>query len=243
MVRLDNITKKQKTGFILDHISFQVDRGLCLCLTGPSGCGKTTILRLIAGLEIPDSGRIWINGTVASMPGKILPPYKRQLNMVFQDLALWPHMTVLKHLKFASGPGKHNAIIERIIDLTRLSGHAQKFPHQLSGGEKQRLALARALVTKPEILLLDEPLSSLDEALKKDLIPEIRDIIQKTGITTLYVTHDLCEARYFSDRIVVMENGRIKTTSETDTKVWAKTVKHPDNSGHVTHLKTSEING
>lgn len=212
MIKLKNITKKNGDAIVLDNLSLSVDKGECLALSGPSGCGKTTTLRLIAGLEIPDSGEIWLKDTLASTSKKITPPYNRSLSMVFQDLALWPHMTALKHLQFSLGSNKKRdkSTIKKVLGMVRLTNHTLKYPHELSGGEKQRLALARALVMEPDILLMDEPLSSLDAALKKELLYEIKDIIHQTGITTIYVTHDLEEAKFLAKRIAIMADNNIK---------------------------------
>ncbi len=216
MIELNNITKKIPDGFALRNLNLTVPRGETLVLFGPSGCGKTTILRLIAGFETPDEGVIRINGNIATGKGKMLAPYKRNLGMVFQDLALWPHMTVRRHLEFVMDGSRFKnkkANLEKITEVleqVKLSARIDAYPHQLSGGEKQRLALARALVAQPTVLLMDEPLSSLDAHLRSDLLRDIHTLVKEQKITTVYVTHDWGEAVFLADRAVVMQNGQIQ---------------------------------
>jgi ABC-type Fe3+/spermidine/putrescine transport system ATPase subunit len=215
MIELKNISKKLNGKEILNQISLQVGQGRCLALLGPSGCGKTTLLRIIAGFEIPDEGEVLLGGAVASSRPRLIPPYKRNLGMVFQDLALWPHMTVQKHLDFVLGKTKtskaeRQAKIFQTLKMVQLEDRSLAYPHQLSGGEKQRLALARALITEPAILLFDEPLSSLDSALKEEMMHEVRQILRSLNITTVYVTHEKQEAFFMADQIAIMEKGQIK---------------------------------
>ncbi|MCP4020517.1 MAG: ABC transporter ATP-binding protein [Desulfobacteraceae bacterium] len=216
MIELSNITKKIPGGFALRDLNLTVPRGETLVLFGPSGCGKTTTLRLIAGFETPDEGIIRINGKIATGKGKLLAPHKRDLGMVFQDLALWPHMTVRRHLEFVMDGSrvkdkevKLNKITE-VLEQVKLSARIDAYPHQLSGGEKQRLALARALVAQPAVLLMDEPLSSLDAHLRSDLLRDIRTLVREQKITTVYVTHDWGEAVFLADRAALMHNGQIQ---------------------------------
>jgi iron(III) transport system ATP-binding protein/putative spermidine/putrescine transport system ATP-binding protein len=221
MIQIRQLSKQIDSGFALQDVSLEVARGECLALFGPSGCGKTTTLRLIAGFERPDRGAVVINGRQVSTPRKQLPPHARNLSMVFQDLALWPHMSVAQHLGFVlKGRIKGNVAIQekvgRMLETIRLEHHAEVYPHQLSGGQRQRLALARALVVDPEILLLDEPLSSLDSHLRSLLLRDMRQLIRTHGMTTVFVTHDLQEAVYLSNRIAYMRSGRIEKIIAAD---------------------------
>lgn len=194
----------------LEPVSLRVESGEFLALLGPSGAGKTTLLRLIAGLDRPDTGVIWIGDQVVAGNGVFVPPQKRRIGMVFQDLALWPHMTVRKHLDFVlTGAGvartQRRERIAEMLELIRLEDRASALPHQLSGGQQQRVAIARALVIKPKILLLDEPLANLDETLQHRMIDELARLKQWFEITTLYVTHNRREIAGLADRILRIE--------------------------------------
>jgi iron(III) transport system ATP-binding protein len=200
----------------VDGVSFRVEEGHFYSLLGPSGCGKTTTLRCVAGLERPDRGRISLGDTIVADGRTALPPERRDIGMVFQSYAIWPHMTVFENIAFPLRVGSSKvtgAEITRrvgdVLDLVQLSGYASRPATQLSGGQQQRLALARALVRRPRLLLLDEPLSNLDAKLRDRMRAEIRDLQRQLGITTLYVTHDQVEALSMSNRIAVMEDGRI----------------------------------
>lgn len=202
-----------------DNFELQVDLsardGEFLTLLGPSGCGKTTTLRIIAGLERPDSGRVFFDGKDVTD----LEPYERNIGIVFQDYALFPHMTVFKNVAFGLEMRKVSKVeIERkvrwALELVGLEGFENRYPEQLSGGQQQRVALARALVVEPEVLLLDEPLSNLDAKIRERLRAEIRRIQRELGITTIYVTHDQEEAMAVSDRIAVMNVGRVEQIGE-----------------------------
>lgn len=206
-LKVKNISKRLGNHLAVDGVSFKIAKGERLALLGPSGCGKTTTLRLVAGFETLDRGEIWINGHMVSSPEKSVLPHKRSLSMVFQDLALWPHMTVWENMNFAMGTKKSFKKIEDMLKLVSLEHHRNSYPAGLSGGEKQRLALARALVKESGILLLDEPFSSLDPVLKRKLLEQTRNII--SGITTIYVTHDWPEAVFIADWIATMKAGQI----------------------------------
>lgn len=199
----------------LAGIDLVISEGEFVTLLGPSGCGKTTTLRLIGGFERPDEGEIRFAGRVVSSPGGIVPPDKRNLGMVFQSFAVWPHMRVIENITLPMRMrGYRKEDIERrcdeVLRLCRIDGHAQRYPHELSGGQLQRVALARTLAYEPKVVLLDEPLSNLDVALREELRREIRAIHQKIGTTFLLVTHDQEEALLLSDRVVVMNGGRIE---------------------------------
>ena len=201
------------TGEVLavDHVNLQVERGEFVTLLGPSGCGKTTTLRMIAGFEFPNSGHLVLDGEVINDR----PPNQRDMAMVFQSYALFPHLSLFENIAYGLRLRRlpEAEIRERVahtLALTGLRGLEQRAPNQLSGGQQQRVALARALVMSPRVLLMDEPLSNLDAKLREQMRVEIRRIQQTLGITTIYVTHDQAEAMTLSDRIVVMNQGRIE---------------------------------
>jgi len=209
-VKLVNVVKRFGEVVAVDHVSIDVEHGELFTLLGPSGCGKTTTLRIIAGLEYPDEGRVYFDDTDVTN----LPPYKRNTGMVFQNYALWPHMTVFENVAYGLKIRKlpKEEIRKRVMEvlrLVRLEGLENRYPTQLSGGQQQRVALARALVIEPKVLLLDEPLSNLDAKLRVEMRDEIKRIQRQLGITTIYVTHDQEEAMVLSDRIAIMNNGKI----------------------------------
>jgi spermidine/putrescine transport system ATP-binding protein len=195
----------------VDDVSLGLRKGEFFSLLGPSGCGKTTMLRLAAGFEEPDAGRVFLDGRDITD----LPPDKRQVNTIFQSYALFPHMTVRENIAFGLAIAKRpkaeiRAEVDRMLELIRMTDQAAKKPGQLSGGQKQRVAVARALVNKPDVLLLDEPLAALDLKLRQKMLIELDLIHDEVGITFLYVTHDQAEAMSLSDRIAVMDGGRIE---------------------------------
>ena len=221
MVRFENVYKRYNGRYAARDLFFSVPRDHCLVLLGPSGSGKSTLLRLVAGLEKPDRGQIWIDRQLASTPGWMMKPFERSIGMVFQDLALWPHMSVEEHLTFVisttePSKAKRREMIRSMLDRVGLAVDLSAFPHQLSGGEKQRLALARALIGEPSILLMDEPLSSLDTLLKQTILGEIQSIIRSSGVTTIYVTHDLHEGLFVADLLAVMDSGRMRSMESVD---------------------------
>jgi iron(III) transport system ATP-binding protein len=200
----------------VEGITLRVERGEILTLLGPSGCGKSTTLRCIAGLERPDDGDIVIGGRLVSSKSRrvFLAPERRNLGMVFQSFAVWPHMTVFANVAYPLrirgwSRDRIAARVGEVLRLVRLDGQAEKFPNQMSGGQQQRLSLARSLAYGPDVLLLDEPLSNLDAKLRAELREELRDIQRTTGLTFVFVTHDQLEACALSDRIAVMRAGRI----------------------------------
>ncbi len=206
----------------LDGFSLEVGEGERVALLGPSGCGKTTALRLLAGFEAPDAGRVLVGGSVVAERGRIVvPPERRGIGMVFQDLALWPHMTVRGNLEFglrAQGipPSERGARIDQMLSRVELLEYADAKPGSLSGGQQQRVALARALVLRPRALLMDEPLSGLDEELNLKLRGEILQLQMEFGFALLYVTHDREEAFALADRIVLVERGRAFLEGDSD---------------------------
>jgi len=195
----------------VDGVSLGIKKGEFFSLLGPSGCGKTTMLRVAAGFEEPDAGRVLLDGRDITD----LPPNKRQVNTIFQSYALFPHMTVRDNIGFGLAIAKRpkaeiRSEVDRMLELIRMAGEAGKKPDQLSGGQKQRVAVARALVNRPDVLLLDEPLAALDLKLRQKMLIELDLIHDQVGITFLYVTHDQAEAMSLSDRIAVMNGGRIE---------------------------------
>ena len=197
---------------VLGGLSFRLEQGTIGCLLGPSGCGKTTALRCLAGLEPIERGRIFTEGAVLSAPGEIVAPERRGMGMVFQDYALFPHLTVAANVGFglsAIDRAERRSRAERLLGIVGLGDAADVYPHQLSGGQQQRVALARALAPEPRLLLLDEPFSNLDAAMRADLGAELRATLKRLGITALMVTHDQQEAFAIADQIGVMNEGRL----------------------------------
>ncbi len=210
-LELTNVTKSFGTVSAVESFNLQVERGEFVSFLGPSGCGKTTTLRMIAGFEMPTSGRVQVNGVDITYK----PANKRNVGMVFQSYALFPNMTVADNigfgLKIAKRPaGEIKSRVEEMLALIHMRDFGLRFPYQMSGGQQQRVALARALAFRPQVLLLDEPLSALDAKIRVSLRQEIKAIQRKLGITTIYVTHDQEEALSLSDRVVVMNAGRIE---------------------------------
>jgi iron(III) transport system ATP-binding protein len=217
-LRVEHLEKTFSPGAkpAVDDVSFTVEAGEIVVLLGPSGCGKTTTLRCVAGLEHPTSGRIVIGGTVYTDPkaGVLVPPRSRNLGMVFQSYAVWPHMTVRQNVAYplkarGASRGDIKRGVEEALELVELSAYADRPVTQLSGGQMQRVALARSMVYQPQILLLDEPLSNLDAQLRLRLRDDLRRIIKRVGLTALYVTHDQTEAVVLGDRIGVMRDGKL----------------------------------
>jgi ABC-type Fe3+/spermidine/putrescine transport system ATPase subunit len=215
---IDHVSKDLGGRTIVSDMELEVHAGELTCLLGPSGCGKTTTLRMIGGFLQPDAGRILIDGADVSR----LPPERRPTAMVFQNYALWPHMTVFKNvafgLKLRKLPKREiRERVENVLELVGLTHHIHSYPARISGGEQQRVALARALVLEPKVLLLDEPLSNLDAKLRVRVREDIREIQQRIGITTVFVTHDQDEALSISDRIAVMSGGSVEQYADPRT--------------------------
>jgi len=215
---VDHVSKDLGGRTIVDDMQLEVHAGELTCLLGPSGCGKTTTLRMVGGFLQPDAGAILIDGVDVSR----LAPEKRPTAMVFQNYALWPHMSVFKNVSFGLRlrrlPRREiRERVEQVLELVGLMHHMNSYPAQISGGEQQRVALARALVLEPKVLLLDEPLSNLDAKLRVRVREDIREIQQRVGITTVFVTHDQDEALSISDRIAVMSGGRVEQYADPNT--------------------------
>ena len=214
-IAIRHVTKRFGDSIAVDDIDLQLAQGEFFALLGPSGCGKTTTLRMVGGFELPSLGNIYLDGGDVTM----LPPYKRDVNTVFQSYALFPHLTVLDNVTFGlrrKGVGKAEAEsrAQEHLELVGLGGYGKRRPLQLSGGQQQRVALARALVNHPKVLLLDEPMGALDAKIRKSMQLELKRIQREVGITFLYVTHDQNEAMSMSDRLAVMNAGRIEDLGE-----------------------------
>ncbi|MGD0267362.1 MAG: ABC transporter ATP-binding protein [Candidatus Methylomirabilota bacterium] len=225
-VELRSIVKRFGSHVAVDHFNLTVEKGELLSLLGPSGCGKTTTLRIIAGFVEPDEGEVLVMGENISSR----PPHQRDMGMVYQSYALFPHMTVFDNVAYGLRMRKmaRDKIEERVasvLELVHLRQMAERHPNQLSGGQQQRVALARAIAIEPKVLLLDEPLSNLDAKLRREMQVELRDLQRRLGITTIYVTHDQEEALTLSDRIVVMNSGRVMQIGEPHA-----IYRHPANS-------------
>ena len=210
ILTLEDVSKHFGSTIAMEGVSLDIREGEFFALLGPSGCGKTTLLRMLAGFETPDSGRILLDGADIART----PPHRRPINMMFQSYALFPHMTVERNVSFGLRQDRVPKAeiaerVERVLDLVQLGAFRRRKPHQLSGGQKQRAALARALVKEPRILLLDEPLGALDKKLRQETQIELVDLQNSLGITFVVVTHDQEEAMTVADRIAVMDHGRI----------------------------------
>ena len=217
-VRCEGIRKHYGTLCAVDGVSLALARGHILALLGPSGCGKTTILRLLAGLEEPEAGTIEIGGRLVAGPGVYVPPERRRVGMVFQDYALFPHLTVADNVGYGLGRGEaRGARVGELLGLVGLAGLGARLPHELSGGQQQRVALARALAPRPEIVLLDEPFSNLDAALRGRLRREVQDILRAAGASAVFVTHDQEEALSLADEVALLLDGRIEQVAPPET--------------------------
>ena len=220
---LERVTKRFGGTVAVNDISLEIGASELFSFVGPSGCGKTTILRMIAGLERPDSGRIWLGGKLVASGESLefVQPQHRGLGMVFQSYALWPHMTVFENIAFGLRARKHTPpevkkMAEDILEVMQIPALGERYPSELSGGQQQRVALAREFVTGARILLMDEPLSNLDARLRMDMRSELKRLQRETGVTLMYVTHDQLEALTLSSRIAVMRDGAIQQLGTPD---------------------------
>ncbi|HEY6778597.1 MAG TPA: ABC transporter ATP-binding protein [Thermoleophilaceae bacterium] len=211
-VRLEGVSKSFGALHAVREVTLEIDQGELMAVLGPSGCGKTTLLRTIAGFERPDTGSVVVAGREVAGPGRFVPPERRRIGMVFQDYALFPHLTVKANVAFglAARPrDEREPLTRRTLELVGLQHKADRYPHELSGGERQRVALARAMAPEPALVLLDEPFSSLDASLRAGLRREVELILRDAEATALLVTHDQEEALSLADRLAVMREGRI----------------------------------
>jgi spermidine/putrescine transport system ATP-binding protein len=223
ILELRNVTKRFGTFTAVDRVNLQIERGEFFSLLGPSGCGKTTLLRMIAGFETTTEGQILINNEDIAA----LPPYKRPVNTVFQHYALFPHMNVYQNVSFGLerkgvSESEIKTTVAEALDQMRLSGFEKRRPSQLSGGQRQRVALARALVLRPQVLLLDEPLGALDMKLRKDMQVELKNLQERLKITFIFVTHDQEEALVMSDRIGVMNAGKLEQVGKSCSEIFER---------------------
>jgi ABC-type Fe3+/spermidine/putrescine transport system ATPase subunit len=215
MIDIINLTVKAGQKTLLQDLNLSVARKEIIGVLGPSGSGKTSLVRAIAGLNTPVSGEIRLSDQTVSQPGRMVPPDKRKTSMVFQSLALWPHMTARRHLEFVmkksqfSNTHARNEQISSLFERLHLHELQNRYPHELSGGEQQRLAIARALASNPAYLMMDEPFSSLDDILRTELLDITLSLRHTHHMTIVYVTHNIDEALYLADRISIMKNGRL----------------------------------
>ncbi len=209
MIRLEGVTKRFGDVVAVDRTSLCVERGEVVALLGPSGCGKTTLLRLIAGFERLDAGTVAVAGRAVADGRTWVPPEQRRIGMVFQDYALFPHLTVAENIGFGLARGARSARARALLTVVGLEGLGARYPHQLSGGQQQRVALARALAPSPDLVLLDEPWSNVDPNLRETLRAEVTEIVRPLGVTVVLVTHDREEAFSLADRIALMREGTV----------------------------------
>ena len=215
LLEIRDVTRRFGDFVAVDHVTLSIQAGEFFCLLGPSGCGKTTLLRLVAGFDVPNGGGIWLDGM--NMSG--VPPEKRNVHTVFQSYALFPHMTVADNIGFPlkmarTNPSEIKARVDEALEDVSLTGFSRRYPNELSGGQRQRVAVARALINRPKLLLLDEPLAALDAKLKERMQLELITLQREVGITFIYVTHDQQEALALAHRIAVMNLGRVEQTDE-----------------------------
>ncbi len=213
VLELDGLTREYGIETAVEELSLSVNKGELLTLLGPSGCGKTTTLRMIAGLEQPTDGEITIDGKQVANGSEIVPPEERNVGLVFQEFALFPHLTVAENITFGIDEWDSERQAERLdelLELVDLEAHREKYPEALSGGQQQRVALARSLAPEPDILLLDEPFSNLDVRLRIEMRQEVRRILKEAGVTAISVTHDQEEALSISDRVAIINDGQLE---------------------------------
>ena len=208
-LEIKNIVKDFGGRHVVDDVSLTVMPGQVTCLLGPSGCGKSTTLRIIAGVEKQDSGAIYVDGKLVCDAGFTLPPEQRNIGLMFQDFALFPHLTVAQNVAFGLRGGKVTDRVHELLHKVGMTAHINDYPHQLSGGEQQRIALARALAPRPRIMLMDEPFSGLDDRLRDDIRDETLEVLKSEGTAVLLVTHEPGEAMRMADEIALMRNGKI----------------------------------
>lgn len=219
-IQLNHIDHAYGNQPVIKNFTFAFADGQITCLLGPSGCGKTTVLRLIAGLEVPQKGNIIINGETVTENSKIVvPPHKRSVGFIFQDLALWPHFTVYENVAFGLKEHKAENVAQKVkemLDVFSLADQQKKYPHQLSGGQKQMVAIARSLVLQPQALLMDEPLANIDVQVKNRILEHLLSVHKVSPFTIIYVTHDHKEAFDIGNSIVVMNQGNIIASGNSE---------------------------
>lgn len=229
MLKVTSITKSfdgDKT-FAVDHVSFQLEKGNNYAIVGESGSGKTTLIRLLAGLEKPSGGEIELYNELVNSDTTFMAPEKRKVGMVFQDYALFPHLSVFENIAYGLDKSFHkNDRVTEVLSLVGLKGFAKRYPHQLSGGQQQRVALARAIAPKPSLLILDEPFSNLDASLRNELRNELFSIIKKANTTTIFVTHDTEDALAVADEVLVLRNGKLLQKGDTKSLYYQPTTEY-----------------
>ena len=212
LLAFEHVSRRFARTVAVDNVSFELKPGEIACLLGPSGCGKTTLLRIAAGIERPSSGRVLIDGSEVAGPKHYVPPEKRNVGLMFQDFALFPHLSILDNAAFGlkdMGRGEALKIARHALERVGLADRQQAYPHHLSGGEQQRVALARAIVPRPQVMLMDEPFSGLDQRLRESVRTETLALLKETRATAMLVTHDPVEAMELADRILLMRRGRL----------------------------------
>ncbi len=219
MITIRQLRKTYEGSVAVDCIDLEIKAGEVMALLGPSGCGKTTTLQLVAGFLKPDAGEIRVGDRLLSSARSVVPPERRNMSLIFQSYAIWPHKTVAQNVAYGLQVRKLpraeiDVRVRQMLDRVKLAALSQRYPAELSGGQQQRVALARALVVEPQVLLLDEPLSNLDANLREEMRFEIRRLHDETGITMIYVTHDQAEAMVISDRIAVINQGRVEQVGQ-----------------------------
>ena len=225
-VEVKDLTHSINNKKILNNINFNLNKDSISCILGPSGSGKTTLLKLIAGLEKVQSGKIIINGEEVSSIAKHLPTEKRKIGFIFQDYALFPHLTVKENLRFPTNVKNSTNNVDEIIELIKLPNSLDKYPHELSGGEQQRVALARSIISQPDLLLLDEPFSSLDLSLREEVRDDTLHLLQKSNVSVIIVTHDPFEAMFISNHINIFDKSGSIVQSGTPNDLY----NNPKNS-------------
>ncbi len=246
-LKVTGLTCRYNGQSVLNDLTFGVERGEIVCLLGASGCGKTTLLKAIAGLLPLESGLIEINQRAIVDDAVYVPPEQRNIGMIFQDYALFPHLTVSENVTFGLKnltKQDRNARVEEMLALVKLEGLGERYPHQLSGGQQQRVAIARALASKPDLLLLDEPFSNIDTQVRQGLIQEIRRIFKTQGVTAIFVTHSREEAFAFADKLAVMNQGVIEQYGTATSLYYKPTSRFvADFLGHASYLKGTVTDG
>jgi iron(III) transport system ATP-binding protein len=243
-VRISRLSKRFGGLLALDDVSLELRAGTVLALLGPSGCGKTTVLRLIAGFERPDAGSIEVDGRLVATSTSMVPPERRRVGLVFQDLALFPHLSARDNVAYGirREPG-HAARADELLELVGLASDGRRMPHELSGGMQQRVALARALAPRPDVLLLDEPFSSLDQAMRTQLRAEVRQILREARQSAIFVTHDQAEALTVADTVAVMTRGKVLQVAPPEIIYAAPATPYVATFVGVSNLVSAEVKG
>ena len=243
-VRLSGVSKAFGSSVALDDISLELESGTMLALLGPSGCGKTTALRLISGFERPDSGTIEVSGRRVASASAMVPPERRRVGLVFQDLALFPHLSVRRNVAYGIRRDPDHAVrTDELLEMVGLPGDGDRMPHELSGGMQQRVALARALAPRPDVLLLDEPFSSLDQAMRTQLRAEVRQILRDARQSAIFVTHDQGEALTVADKVAVMTKGKILQIAAPEIIYAEPATPYVATFVGVSNLVSAEVDG